>query len=486
MNTPQDTLPPNLPQAHLKPRSWTWWWIIPLLALGFSSYLIWQHFNSQGWLITLSFQNGYGLKKGDAVRFRGIEVGVIEDLALSPDHQAVMVQARLTEDLARAGIQFWIARPQLSLSGIAGLETVIGANYLGVLPGEGERKSEFIGLETIPLADLEEPGGLKIILQAKRKGGLQIGAPVLYREVVIGSILAIDLARDSTMIEAVAYIRPSYVNLIRNNTHFWRSEGATLAFGLGGFAMNIESLNQLLLGGVSLATPPEQTDLATPKQIFTLFDKADDRWLDWVPSLPLHDKLPTTAAKPLPLPAPVLLTWQKPRRFTPWLPQAQKQSGQALALGKSWLLPQDLVQPESAADSLEITIHDHLIHAIQVQPISKGLVLLTDHSQDEKSQALLTAHAWTGALRAPAVIEDVLLINYQNKQNFIAAYRLSEVSKSQWTLAFDLVQSWEVEDWHGALVVARQDHALLGLVLRENSALILHLFDQDAIKTLQP
>jgi paraquat-inducible protein B len=74
--------PQTIPHAQVKRPSLVWlWWIIPVLALSLSLYLSWRHFNTKGWLITLSFQNGHGLKKGDAVRFRGTQVGTIEDIS---------------------------------------------------------------------------------------------------------------------------------------------------------------------------------------------------------------------------------------------------------------------------------------------------------------------------------------------------------------------------------------------------------------------
>ena len=38
--------------------------------------------------------------------------------------------------LACEGSRFWIVRPQVSLSRVAGLETVVGARYIGALPGK--------------------------------------------------------------------------------------------------------------------------------------------------------------------------------------------------------------------------------------------------------------------------------------------------------------------------------------------------------------
>ncbi|MDX1604670.1 MAG: MlaD family protein, partial [Candidatus Competibacterales bacterium] len=281
----------ELPVADLRRRRRWLPWLLPLLAAllaGTLGYVFWQQ---RGPLITVGFHQGYGLKPGDALRFRGIIVGRVEQVRLDRDLQGVQVAARLQPDaaaLARAGARFWIVRPQLDLAGVSGLETVLGANYIGVLPGSGESRQHFRGLEQAPLRELQAPGGLELVLVTAERGGLRPGAPVRYRQVRIGTVVTVELARDASAVEVRAYIEPRFAGLIREQVRFWRSGRVRLDIGLDGFTLTVDNLPTLLLGGVELAIPPRPGAAVADGHRFTLHAGARDEWRDWSPGLNLE------------------------------------------------------------------------------------------------------------------------------------------------------------------------------------------------------
>ena len=112
------------------------WWLTALcllLALG----LVITSFRRQGVEISIGFKEGHGLKAGDALRYRGIDIGRVSRIALSPDLAGVQVNIVVqpgSELVAVEGSQFWVQRARLSLSQVSGIETVLGAKYVGVLP----------------------------------------------------------------------------------------------------------------------------------------------------------------------------------------------------------------------------------------------------------------------------------------------------------------------------------------------------------------
>ncbi|MCB1718102.1 MAG: MCE family protein, partial [Candidatus Competibacteraceae bacterium] len=141
---------PDLPVAEPVPaRTESWLWLLPLLALAVVFWLGWQSWSGQDIPISIRFSEGHGLKPGDTVRYRGVAVGSVERIRLNRALDGVTIDLRLQPDaaaLARSGSRFWIVRPQLDLSGVSGLDTLVGANYIGVLPGAGEQQRSFIGL----------------------------------------------------------------------------------------------------------------------------------------------------------------------------------------------------------------------------------------------------------------------------------------------------------------------------------------------------
>ncbi len=157
--TTESETPPDFPTAKLEPRnrparkvlgSSRMWWAT-LAAVLVAGLLVWRSIEPTGPHITIQFPDGHGLRVGDFVRHRGIDVGHIDRIDLSDDLTNIEVAVTLfhgAEGLAREGTRFWIVRPQLSLTEVRGLETAVGAKYVAVSPGSisGERCFTFVGL----------------------------------------------------------------------------------------------------------------------------------------------------------------------------------------------------------------------------------------------------------------------------------------------------------------------------------------------------
>ena len=90
----------------------------------------------QGPLITISFQTAEGLEAGKTrVRFKDVDVGLVEAIELSPDLRRVQVRARLAGSVAdylNDNTRFWVARPRLSVTQVSGLGTLLGGSELGL------------------------------------------------------------------------------------------------------------------------------------------------------------------------------------------------------------------------------------------------------------------------------------------------------------------------------------------------------------------
>lgn len=447
---------PDLPVAEPVPvRTESWLWLLPLLALAVVFWLGWQSWSGQDIPISIRFSEGHGLKPGDTVRYRGVAVGSVERIRLNRALDGVTIDIRLQPDaaaLARSGSRFWIVRPQLDLSGVSGLDTLVGANYIGVLPGEGSRQRSFIGLTEPPLVDLLEPGGLDIVLLASGKSGLRAGAPISYRQVLIGVIVAVDLAKDASAVEARAYIKPQYVNLMRQNIKFWRSGRARLSAGLDGLSLDLDPVPSLLLGGVNLSIPPAPGRPVDTGARFTLHQQPQDEWLDWVPGLALDGG--ENPALERPQPVPVQLSWRQ--RSWYYLSRTVEKQGWGLPLENAVLAPADLLLPSDSAlsDSQSLRV------ANQPEPAAARIVAEKLALQPLASPP---ANAWPlSQLRLASQAEDVLVIgNPDDPARFVGAER-QDWQTGQWllrpALPFDA-------GWHGAAVVAEADGKLLGLLL---------------------
>ena len=70
-----------LPTAKIEPRRrFSWAWLLPALAVVFAAWLGYKAWLVRGVRITVQLDDGYGLKAGDDVRYRGIAVGKIDSV----------------------------------------------------------------------------------------------------------------------------------------------------------------------------------------------------------------------------------------------------------------------------------------------------------------------------------------------------------------------------------------------------------------------
>lgn len=248
----------------------------------------------RGTEITIKVDRADGLHPGTAIRFKGLDVGKVEDVDLTSDLQAVMLTARITEvpdKIARVGTEFWVVKPEVGLIKTSNLETLVTGQYLEVLPASkttGPQKS-FVALKAPPNASARDEG-LSVVLSAPRRGSIKPGVPVTYREVTVGKVMGYELGQTADRVLIHILIEPRYASLVRGGSRFWNSSGFGVDFGLfRGATVRTESLETLIDGGIAFATPDGERmgAQARPEQTFPLFDKAEDEWLQWAPKISL-------------------------------------------------------------------------------------------------------------------------------------------------------------------------------------------------------
>jgi paraquat-inducible protein B len=254
-----------------------------------AGFLVWQRVQEQGPEITIRFKDGGGLRVGQTpIKYRGVQIGEVNNVELSEDHQQVVVKARLRHSaasLASEGTVFWIVRPQLGWGNVTGLSTVISGPEIEVLPGNGAPAKEFNGLDRAPVA-MGAPG-LKILLKAERPRSLRPNSPVYYRGVEVGIVQDVQLARNAGAADLHVLIWERYAPLVRSGSAFWNVSGASVSAGLfKGVQVDVESLRSLIAGGIEFASPPG-APAAKPGTTFFLHHSPRKDWLAWNPKIAL-------------------------------------------------------------------------------------------------------------------------------------------------------------------------------------------------------
>jgi paraquat-inducible protein B len=274
-------------------------WLVPLVALAVSGWMLVRQFHDSGLLIEIEFGQGAGIEAGKTpLVYKGVKVGLVEDIVLKPGLDGVVVQVRLepsARPLAVDGSDFWIIRPEIGLSGVKGIETLLSGARLGVRAGEGAPKTVFRGLPAAPVNEGLRPGRT-FTLRAGELGSLHPGTAVYFRQVKVGRIEEHRLADDSTHVLVAFRIFAPYDQLVRTDTRFWNSGGLDVKVGLLGANVHSDSLESLVSGGVSFATPEESAarEPAPEGTVFALHDSAEKSWLHWAPKIPLPQAADST------------------------------------------------------------------------------------------------------------------------------------------------------------------------------------------------
>lgn len=249
----------------------------------------------KGVALTIRVPRGDGLSEGTAIRYKGLDVGKVERIELTDDLQAVILYARVTQatkQIARAGTQFWVVKPEVSLTRAANLETLVSGQYLEVRPANkaGAVQTNFTAAESAPTQNAREQG-LRLVLSAARRGSIKPGVVVSYREVPVGKVTHFELGPTSDRVLIHVLIEPRYAPLVRSASRFWNASGIGVDAGLfSGVKVRTESLEALLEGGIAFASPdnPQMGGPARPGQTFALHDEVNEEWLRWAPKIALE------------------------------------------------------------------------------------------------------------------------------------------------------------------------------------------------------
>ena len=279
-------------------------WLLPLIALMIGGWLLYKSVIDAPIPISIEFSSGTGIEIGKTrVVFDGLPVGVVRDMRLDPtDLKGVIATVEMnnsTTSFLREGTQFWLVKPEISLSGITGLETIVSGNYITLRAnGEGAATRHFVALNEPPAVDMSEPG-LHLKLLANELGSVHAGAPLLYKKIVVGRVLdyELDTARDKVVISVI--VQQPYDTLIRQKTRFWNTSGVRVKAGLDGVDVQMDSLLTLVQGGISFDVPEEKSPAASNGDTFDLYrDYASaQRGVQAVIRFNASDQIPAKGAK---------------------------------------------------------------------------------------------------------------------------------------------------------------------------------------------
>jgi len=236
-------------------KQWSPIWVVPIAAVLIGIWMLYNHYQQQGALLTLLTADAGGIVAGKTqIKSRSVDVGQVVSVELSDDLKQVIIKARMKPNitpLLNTGSQFWVVKPQVGRGGITGLNTLLSGVYIELQPGDAEKQQlEYPLLDAPPVAPADAPG-VRVRLSTADSGGLAVGDPVLYRGYEVGTVEHSEFDLTLRRTQYQLYIRAPFDVLVSENVRFWLSSGFSVDLSAEGLQVDVGSATTLLSGGVS-------------------------------------------------------------------------------------------------------------------------------------------------------------------------------------------------------------------------------------------
>ena len=235
-------------------------WVVPLVAVVIGLYMVVHTKLTEGPEITINFSTAEGLEAGKTrLRYRDVDIGVVESVGLSKSMEDVIVTAKLDRsatDMLRADTRFWVVRARVGAGAISGLGTLLSGAYIQLDPGKGKPGQRiFTGLEVPPLTPADAPG-VRLVLYSEDAGSVSSGDAIVYHGFKVGRIESVTFDSKTRQVRYDAFIDAPYNDLVTSSTRFWNVSGIAINATAAGINVVTGSLDTILLGGVAFDNLP--------------------------------------------------------------------------------------------------------------------------------------------------------------------------------------------------------------------------------------
>ncbi len=282
-DAPDEPVQQELPQARLEERrrwSPSLVWLIPVVAALIGGYLTVQAILSRGPTITIAFHNAEGLEAGKTrIKYRDVDIGEVTSVKVSEDRKSIIATAQISkeaEPYLTSDSRFWIVRPRIAGGSVSGLGTLLSGAYIGMDAGRSKTSSQrFTGLDVPPIITGDLPGR-QFVLKSADLGSLDIGAPVYFRRVPVGQVVAYALDKSGQGLDLTVFINAPYDRFVVPDTRFWHASGVDLSISANGLKVNTQSLTAIALGGIAFESPSSGEN-AQPAAAGAVFGLAETR-----------------------------------------------------------------------------------------------------------------------------------------------------------------------------------------------------------------
>ena len=196
-------------------------WLLPICALLISGWLVYKTLSEKGPEITITFPSAEGLEIDKTkIKYLDVEIGKVSDIVINDDLKTIKVTAQMhkeSDGYLTDNTQFWVVKPEIGLSGVSGLGTLMSGSYIAIKPEKGKRERHFTGLDQPPVLETNAQGK-KFILETTNIGSMGPGTPINFHGIAVGEVLDYELAKNADNIKLTVFVNAPYDQFIRTNT----------------------------------------------------------------------------------------------------------------------------------------------------------------------------------------------------------------------------------------------------------------------------
>ncbi|MFZ4115369.1 MAG: MlaD family protein [Chthoniobacterales bacterium] len=215
-----------------------------------------------GLILKLTAQEIPYLEEGSPITYRGVSIGGVMRKELMADGNSVVIAAIQKQyvRLIHSNSHFWMipaASLKIGPNGVQAEIQNLKSMFLGTVavdtfetPAEEAKSGESFHLAANEQEARVGNEEVRFQLHASEIPTLYVGAPILYRGVIVGKIEKKEVDEQGVPCLTIL-IQKEFANTVHEKTVFWRLPGTKIQAGPGIVTAEITSLQALLQGGIA-------------------------------------------------------------------------------------------------------------------------------------------------------------------------------------------------------------------------------------------
>ena len=251
-------------------------WIVPFIALVIAGWLAYQYFSGRGPEIEIIFPKNEGLVAGKSVvKFKNVPVGKVTKIYLKDGVEGVVVSVRMNSKATIPYLteyaKFWIVKPEVGISGVSGLDTLLSGTYIDVYSKKGGTyKKDFIGL-IHPYRD-DSRGQYFVLNILEGNSAVKPGTPIYLKNIKVGQVEYVVLGLDDASIDVIVFIENTYTPYLRTDSNFWVRSTFDAGFNNGKFNFSVAPVTDLIQGAIEFSSQKKEKTCTVPDHfVFKLY-----------------------------------------------------------------------------------------------------------------------------------------------------------------------------------------------------------------------